>query len=254
MAAPRNDSENDPEISVVVPVCDEEENVAPLIAEIATAFPDRAACEMIFVDDGSRDGTPAALSACMADHPNLRVLTHGTRSGQSRAIRTGVLAARGRLIGVLDGDGQNDPADLPRLVEVFRTAESEAEPIGMVMGERQKRQDTGFRRFISRVANACNRSLLNHTARDVGCGLKIVSAEAFRRIPYFDHMHRFMPALIGREGFTVRYERVNHRSRPRGESKYGTLERAMAGIVDILAVYWLVKRSKRPQVTETTRS
>ena len=238
------------DVSVVVPVCDEEDNVAPLIAEIAAAFPDRDRCEIVYVDDGSRDGTPASLTQAKADHPNLRVLTHRTRSGQSRAIRTGVLAARGRLIGVLDGDGQNDPADLPRLVTIFDSALADGETIGMVMGEREKRQDSGFRRFISRVANACNRGLLNHTARDVGCGLKIVSREVFLRIPYFDHMHRFMPALVGREGFTVRYERVNHRARPRGKSKYGTLERALAGLVDLFGVYWLVKRSKRPTIVE----
>ncbi|WP_421879989.1 glycosyltransferase family 2 protein [Pacificispira sp.] len=239
-----------PDISVVVPVCDEEDNVAPLIAEIAEAFPDTTETEIIYIDDGSRDDTAAVLKKCKHLHPNLRVLTHGTRSGQSRAIRSGVLEARGRLVCVLDGDGQNDPADLPRLVQIFDEAAAAGETIGMVMGEREKRQDTGFRRFISRVANACNRGMLNHSARDVGCGLKVVSRDVFARIPYFDHMHRFMPALIGREGFTVRYERVNHRARPRGKSKYGTLERAVAGIVDLFGVYWLLKRSKRPEVTE----
>lgn len=239
-----------PDISVVVPVCDEEDNVAPLIAEIADAFPDTDAAEILYIDDGSRDETAVVLKKCKHMHPNLRVLTHSARSGQSRAIRSGVLASRGRLICVLDGDGQNDPGDLPRLVKIFDEAEAAGERIGMVMGEREKRQDTGFRRFISKVANACNRGLLSHSARDVGCGLKVVSQEVFLRLPYFDHMHRFMPALIGREGFTVRYERVNHRARPRGQSKYGTLERAMAGIVDLFAVFWLVKRSKRPDVTE----
>lgn len=238
-------------VSVVVPVCDEEENVGPLIEEIATAFPDVATTEIIYINDGSRDGTADALKACQEKHPNLRVLTHSQRSGQSRAIRSGVLEARGRLIGVLDGDGQNDPADLPRLVEIFDAAQARGEKIGMVMGERAKRQDTGFRRFISRFANACNRGLLNHQARDVGCGLKIVSAVAFKRLAYFDHMHRFMPALIGREGFTVLYEPVNHRARDRGASKYGTLDRAIAGIIDLFGVYWLVKRSKRPEVMES---
>lgn len=238
-------------VSVVVPVCDEEENVAPLIAEIAAAFPNAEKTEIIYVNDGSLDGTAKALADCQKQHRNLRVLTHDQRSGQSRAIRTGVLASKGRLIGVLDGDGQNDPADLPHLIELFDKAQERGEPIGMVMGERQKRQDTGFRRLISRFANACNRGLLNHQAKDVGCGLKIVSAEAFRRLAYFDHMHRFMPALVGREGFTVLYEPVNHRARPRGTSKYGTLDRALAGIVDLFGVYWLVKRSKRPSVTES---
>lgn len=238
-------------VSIVVPVCDEEENVAPLIDEIVAAFPDRAGTEILYIDDGSRDGTAKALSASQKNHPNLRILTHGQRSGQSRAIRSGVLAARGRLIGVLDGDGQNDPADLPRLIALFDAAQARGERIGMVMGERKDRQDTGFRRFISRFANACNRGLLKHQARDVGCGLKIVSADLFRRLAYFDHMHRFMPALVGREGFTVLYAPVNHRARPRGASKYGTLDRAFAGIIDLIGVYWLVKRSKRPEVTES---
>ena len=151
---------------------------------------------------------------------------------------------------MLDGDGQNNPADLPRLVALFNAALAEGETIGMVMGEREKRQDSGFRRFISRVANACNRALLNHTAKDVGCGLKVVAGPVFKQLPYFDHMHRFMPALISREGLSVRYERVTHRARDRGQSKYGTLERALAGLVDLFGVYWLVKRSKRPDVQE----
>lgn len=238
------------EISVVVPVCDEEGNVSPLIEEIAAAFPDTDQVEIIYVDDGSRDSTPAVLKDCQSKHKNLRVLTHAQRSGQSRAIRTGVLAARGRLICVLDGDGQNNPADLPRLVALFNAALAEGDAIGMVMGEREKRQDSGFRRFISRVANACNRTLLNHTAQDVGCGLKVVAGPVFKQLPYFDHMHRFMPALISREGFSVRYERVTHRARDRGQSKYGTLERALAGLIDLFGVYWLVKRSKRPDVQE----
>ena len=238
------------DVSIVVPVCDEEGSVRPLIEEIAQAFPDRTRTEILFVNDGSRDGTAAELGRARSEHNNLRVLTHASRSGQSRAIRTGVLSSRGRLICVLDGDGQNDPADLPRLIEVFDAAQRAGHKIGMVMGERAVRKDTGFRRFISRVANACNRTLLNHSARDVGCGLKVVDADIFRRLPYFDHMHRFMPALIGREGCTVQYVPVNHRARAEGRSKYTTIDRALAGIVDIIGVYWLVTRSKRPTVTE----
>lgn len=242
--------ESAPEISVVVPVCDEEDNVRPLIDEIAAALPDIDRVEILFVNDGSRDGTAAALAAAKTAHPNLRVLTHGARSGQSRAIRGGLLAARGRLVCVLDGDGQNDPADLPRLIDILAAAVARGEPIGMVQGEREKRQDSAFRRAISRFANACNRGLLNHQARDVGCGLKVLPRDVFLRLPYFDHMHRFTPALVGREGFTVLYERVNHRARAEGRSKYGTLDRALAGMIDLFGVYWLVKRSKRPVVTE----
>ena len=239
-----------PEVSVVVPVCDEEGNVASLIDEIDRALPDRRSVEILFVNDGSKDQTASQLCRAQTSHPNLRILTHGERSGQSRAIRSGVLASRGRLICILDGDGQNDPADLPRLIDLFDAATAEGKPVGMVMGERRIRKDTGFRRFVSRVANACNRTLLNHSARDVGCGLKVVDAAVFRRLPYFDHMHRFMPALIGREGFSVLYVPVNHRARAEGTSKYTTVERALAGIVDIIGVYWLVTRSKRPSVTE----
>lgn len=239
-----------PDISVVVPVCNEADNIAPLIEEIAAALPGADETEILYIDDGSTDDTAQALKRCREMYPQLRVLSHAQRSGQSRAIRTGVLAARGRLVCVLDGDGQNDPADLPRLIALHAEAAAGGEAVGMVMGEREKRQDTAFRRFISRVANACNRTLLNHEAREVGCGLKVVPREVFLRLPYFDHMHRFMPALIGREGFTVRYVRVNHRARPRGTSKYGTLERALAGIVDLIGVYWLLRRSKRPTVSE----
>jgi dolichol-phosphate mannosyltransferase len=151
---------------------------------------------------------------------------------------------------VLDGDGQNDPADLPRLLATFAAAEQAGESIGMVMGERMGRHESGLRRVASRIANACNRGLLRHTARDVGCGLKVLSRDCFMRLPYFDHMHRFMPALVGREGFTVRYEPVQSRPRSHGRSKYGTLERAVAGLVDLFAVYWLVRRSRRPSITE----
>ncbi|MEQ8443684.1 MAG: glycosyltransferase family 2 protein [Alphaproteobacteria bacterium] len=239
-----------PDISVIVPVCDEEDNIAPLLAEIADAFPDADATEILFIDDGSRDDTAAILQKSRHLHPNLRILTHSHRTGQSRAIRSGVLNARGRLICVLDGDGQNDPADLPRLIQLFDQASSRGVNIGMVMGERKNRRDSGFRRFISRAANACNRGLLNHNAQDVGCGTKVVDREVFLRIPYFDHMHRFMPALVGREGCSVIYEPVNHRPRGQGKSKYGTLERALAGAVDLFGVFWLLKRSKQPEISE----
>lgn len=239
-----------PDISVIVPVCNEAENIAPLIEEIAAALPGADETEILYVDDGSTDDTALTLKRCREMYPQLRVLRHGERAGQSCAIRTGVLAARGRLICVLDGDGQNDPADLPRLIAVYAEATATGEAVGMVMGEREKRQDSAFRRFISRVANSLNRTILGHEARDVGCGLKVVPREVFLRLPYFDHMHRFMPALIAREDFTVRYVRVNHRARPRGMSKYGTIERALAGIVDLIGVYWLRRRSKRPTISE----
>lgn len=238
-----------PDISVVVPVYNESENIAPLIDEIAGALPGNDEIEIIYIDDGSDDDTASALKRCREMYPQLRVLRHARRCGQSRAIRTGVLAARGRLICVLDGDGQNDPADLPRLIAAYAEAVAAGESIGMVMGERENRQDSGFRRFTSRIANTLNRAVLNHAARDVGCGLKVVPREVFLRLPYFDHMHRFMPALVGREGFEVRYVRVNHRARPRGISKYGTVDRALSGMIDLIGVYWLLRRAKTPHVS-----
>jgi dolichol-phosphate mannosyltransferase len=233
-----------PEISIVVPVLDEAGAAPCLAREIARAFAGRA-YELIFVDDASRDTTRAELAGLIAEIPALRIIAHAKNAGQSRAIRTGVLAARAPVVVTLDGDGQNDPADAPRLVE--RLAAGPAE-LGLVSGVRIKRQDSLAKRGASRLANTVRRALLKDATADTGCGLKAFRREAFLRLPYFDHIHRFLPALMRREGFEVVFEPVSHRSRQAGRSKYTNLGRLWAGIVDLAGVVWLTARSRNPGV------
>jgi dolichol-phosphate mannosyltransferase len=235
-----------PEISVVVPVKDEVDNAVPLLNEICAALRGKASFEVLFVDDGSSDGTPAALAAARAAAPELRVLRHAKNSGQSRAIRSGVMAARGRLIATLDGDGQNDPADIPNLVAVWRREEQGDPPLGLVAGQRRKREDNFMKRLASRVGNGTRQWLLHDRTRDTGCGLKLFSREAFLALPYFDHIHRFIPALMLREGYRIAHVDVNHRPRSAGRSKYGTLDRLMVSLSDLMGVRWLNRRSRRP--------
>jgi dolichol-phosphate mannosyltransferase len=231
-----------PDISVVVPVYDEEGAAPALAREIAAAFAGRSV-EIIFVDDASRDATRAALQALRGEIPQLRVLGHARNAGQSRAIRTGVLAARGPVIVTLDGDGQNDPADGPRLVEALLAGPQE---LAMVGGERVKRQDSAAKKFASRVGNGVRKRLLRDTANDTGCGLKAFRREAFVRLPYFDHLHRYLPALMLREGYQVAFVPVNHRHRQTGRSKYNNLGRLMASLSDLWGVMWLQSRSRDP--------
>jgi len=231
-----------PDISVVVPVFDEEGAAPALAREIAQAFAGRD-FEMVFVDDASRDGTRAALTALKAEIPQLRVLGHRSNAGQSRAIRSGVLAARGRIVVTLDGDGQNDPADAPGLVD--RLAAGPAE-LALVGGERVKRQDSAAKKFASRLGNGVRRRLLDDQAVDTGCGLKVFRREAFLRLPYFDHIHRYLPALMIREGYQVAFAPVNHRHRQTGRSKYTNLGRLWASLSDLAGVMWLRTRSRNP--------
>jgi dolichol-phosphate mannosyltransferase len=244
-AAP-DGAENRPWISVVVPVKDEEDNVLPLIGEIDAALADFPDHEIIYVDDGSTDGTPVALAQAKARFPRLRHLRHDVSCGQSRAIRTGVLAARGSIIVTLDGDGQNDPADIPRLIALYREGSPDGRTLGMVAGQRAKRRDSWVKRRSSRIANGLRRRLLDDDAVDTGCGLKLITRECFLSLPYFDHIHRFLPALVKREGYAVRFVDVNHRPRERGRSKYGTMNRLWVGIADLRGVMWLNRRSRRP--------
>jgi dolichol-phosphate mannosyltransferase len=232
----------DPAVSVVVPVFNEEGAAAPLAREIAAAF-EGMDYEMLFVDDASRDGTVATLEAARAQLPRLRVITHGQNAGQSRAIRTGVLAARAPLVVTLDGDGQNDPADAPRLVT--RLAAGPA-ILGLVGGRRVKRQDTAAKRFASQIGNGVRKRLLDDHADDTGCGLKAFRREVFLRLPYFDHIHRYLPAMVLREGFETAFEDVSHRPRVTGVSKYNNLGRAMVSFSDLLGVLWLKSRSRSP--------
>lgn len=232
-----------PEFSVVVPVFNEEGNVGPLAREIAAAF-DGMAYEMIFVDDASRDGTRAALTALKAELPALRVLSHRANAGQSRSVRTGVMAARADIVVTLDGDGQNDPADAPRLAKRLQAAPP---TLGLVGGERRKRQDSYAKRYASKVANAVRRGLLNDGTNDAGCGLKVFRRDAFLRLPFFDHLHRFLPAMMIREGYEVAFEPVHHRPRSTGVSKYNNLGRLWASASDIFGVMWLNARGRNPQ-------
>ena len=229
-------------LSVVVPVKDEAENVAPLAREIATATASLGEHEIIFVDDGSRDDTAAVLMALKSEIPGLRVIRHAANRGQSRAIRTGVRAARGEIIATLDGDGQNDPADIPRLIAPFDRGDAS---LGLVGGVRAKRQDTWSRRIASRLANRIRQTLLSDGAADSGCGLKAFRREAFLALPYFDHIHRFTITMMIREGYTVEYVTVNHRPRLHGQSKYTNFHRMLVGIDDLFGVRWLQRRMKQ---------
>jgi dolichol-phosphate mannosyltransferase len=239
----------EPDVSIVVPVFDEEGAAPALAREIAAAFEGRA-YELIFVDDASGDGTRAALSALAAEIPALRVLSHAKNAGQSRAVRTGVLAARAPIVVTLDGDGQNDPADAPRLVDRLAAG---PQRLALVGGVRVKRKDTLAKRLASRFANGVRQTLLKDTAADTGCGLKAFRREAFLRLPYFDHIHRFLPALMLREGYDVAFEPVGHRPRQAGRSKYTNLGRLWASFSDLAGVVWLASRARSPgEVSEVS--
>ncbi len=230
------------EISVVVPVCNEAENVEPLAREIDAALRDRD-YEMIFVDDGSDDDTAAILLRLKAELPRLRVLRHSFRSGQSAAVASGVRAARAPWVATLDGDGQNDPADIPRLIASRDDPANRA--VQLFQGNRKaSRKDTAWRKLQSNIANGVRSSLLGDDTPDTGCGIKLFSREVFLDVPRFDHMHRFMPALFQRQGSKVISVPVGHRPRTRGRSKYGMLNRVWVGIVDIAGVMWLRRRFK----------
>lgn len=231
-----------PDISVVVPVHDEQGAAGPLAREIAAAFAGRS-FEMVFVNDASRDRTLEELRALQAELPQLRVLSHGSNAGQSRAVRTGVLAARGAIVVTLDGDGQNPPADAPKLADLLAASPPN---VALVGGVRAKRQDSEAKRWASRWANRIRKKLLGDDADDTGCGLKAFRRDVFLRLPYFDHIHRYLPALMIREGYENRYLDVDHRHRETGQSKYTNWGRLMASFSDLLGVMWLKSRSRRP--------
>jgi dolichol-phosphate mannosyltransferase len=235
----------DIEISVAVPVKNEAGNIEPLVREILAALRGRTGFEIVYVDDGSTDGTAATLKTLRQTVPELRVIQHDRSCGQSQAIRTAVTAARGTLIVTIDGDGQNDPADIPALIEAFRR-EGNSGSLGLVAGQRRKRQDNLSKRLASRFANAVRRRALKDDTQDTGCGLKLIPRAVYQRLPYFDHMHRFLPALVKREGLDVAFVSVNHRPRQHGTSNYGNLDRALVSIRDLMGVMWLIARCRRP--------
>src|ERR1700676_3720586 len=236
------------DLSVVIPVKDEAGNIAPLVAEITGALDGFVGYEIIYVDDGSADSTASEIRRLQASLPQLPPVQHVRSGGQSAAIRSGAKAARGRWIVTLDGDGQNDPADIPAL---WRIAEgSPATPPLLIAGHRARRRDSWSKRQASRIANAVRRRMLRDDTPDTGCGLKLFPRALFLDLPFFDHMHRFLPALVLREGGVVRSVPVNHRPRQRGISKYGVFDRLGVGIADLVRVLWVRRRASRPRVIE----
>ncbi|TCK19335.1 dolichol-phosphate mannosyltransferase [Thiogranum longum] len=234
------------DLSLVIPVFNEQDNVQPLLDEVCSVLDGRFDYEVIFVDDGSVDATAGRLAALRAACPRLRVLRHARNAGQSAALMTGLLAARAPWVATLDGDGQNDPSDISVLYEAAQADDT----LWLVTGWRQQRRDSWIKRLSSRVANTVRAALLGDATPDTGCGLKLVRREACLQLPRFDHMHRFLPALVLRAGGGVCSVPVNHRPRQRGVSKYGLHNRLWAGIVDLLGVMWLRRRPLRPDARE----
>ncbi len=236
-----------PELSIVVPVHNERDNIAPLVREILAALRGRVAFEIVCVDDHSADDSLAVLQSLRAEVPELRVLHHVARSGQSTAVHNGVRAARGAWVATLDGDGQNDPADIPGLLD----ARDAAGPrVKLFAGWRVDRQDSGAKRWASRWANRIRARLLRDNTPDTGCGIKLFERQVFLDLPYFDHMHRYLPALVQRAGWETVSVPVSHRARTSGVSKYNNLGRALVGVRDLLGVAWLIARSHRTTVEE----
>lgn len=240
-----------PTVSIIVPVRNEADNIAPLIDEIAAALDGRWDYEIVYVDDGSTDATAARLTAIMANRGTVRQIRHETSSGQSAAVRTGVRAARASIVATLDGDGQNNPEFLPALIIAIEKGEGR---IGLAAGQRVGRKDTGFKKFQSRIANKVRSWVLSDGTRDTGCGLKAFRREVFLSLPYFDGLHRFLPALVRREGYDITYVDVTDRPRRSGVSNYGFFDRLWIGIIDLAGVWWLIRRKKStPVATEVMR-
>jgi glycosyltransferase involved in cell wall biosynthesis len=237
-----------PAVSVVVPVRNEADNVRPLTDEIAAALNGRWSFELIYVNDGSTDGTEAALGTLKAEWPWLRQIKHASSCGQSAAVRSGVIAARAPVVATLDGDGQNDPSFIPALLHAF---EQGGARIGLVAGQRVGRRSGAYKKLQSRIANGVRGAILRDGTRDSGCGLKVFRRDAFLALPYFDALHRFLPALFRRDGYAIGYVDVIDRPRHAGQSNYGLWDRLWVGILDLAGVWWLVRRRRKvPQVSE----
>jgi glycosyltransferase involved in cell wall biosynthesis len=237
-------------ISVVVPVRNEAGNIAPLVEEITRALSAHGPFEIVYVNDGSSDGTESELRALMRTRTFLRQLKHAVACGQSAAVHSGVAAARGAIVVTLDGDGQNDPAFLPALIAALERDRR----VGLVAGQRVGRKATGFKRLQSRIANTARSKVLRDGTRDTGCGLKAFRRDVFLALPYFDGLHRFLPALVRRDGYDVSYVDVVDRARHHGMSHYGMWDRLWIGIVDLAGVWWLIRRKRRvPQISEVLR-
>ena len=246
-----------PAVSIIVPVRNEAGNIAPLVDEIAAALGTSVGFEIVYVNDGSTDGTESELTRLMADRPWLRQIRHRASCGQSAAVWTGVRHARGNVAVTLDGDGQNDPAFIPRLLDVLAKGAPQKKiavpDVGLVAGQRVGRQASGFKKFQSRLANGVRGTVLRDGTRDTGCGLKAFRRDLFLTLPYFDGLHRFLPALVRREGYDIDYVDVIDRPRRAGTSNYGMWDRLWVGILDLCGVWWLIRRRRVPDVLEVKR-
>ncbi len=249
-AQPADNPDDAPRFTVVAPMKNEEGNVALMAEEIAAACAAVGPFEAIFVNDGSDDGTSAKIAELAQTFPWLREVRHAKSCGQSTAVRTGVRSARALIICTIDGDGQNPPAEIPKLVAPLLDAEPES-ALGLVAGQRVARQDTLSKRWASTAANWLRRSMLNDDTRDTGCGLKAFRREAFLALPFFNHIHRYLPALFRRDGWEIALVDVSHRAREAGDSKYTNFGRAMVGATDLLGVWWLCRRGTRPVIVKT---
>lgn len=246
-AEPTVSPSDKPELTILVPVYNEKGNILPLVQEIHDVIADTIPFEVLMVDDGSDDGSAEDLADAKRRHQAVRVIRHTTRSGKSAALVTGRKAARGTWIQTLDGDGQNDPADV---VTAWRTIHADGGPhprLGILAGQRKRRNDGAFKWVQSRIANHTRRLLLRDGTADTGCGFKMMRRDAFEDVPFFDGMHRFLPALMRRAGWDVLQMPVNDRPRTQGNSKYGFTGRLTAGVFDLLGVVWLMRRGKFPE-------
>ena len=236
-----------PRFAVVAPMLNEEENVERMAREIAEACTPIGPFEAIFVNDGSTDGTADRIARLRAEFPWLREVRHASPCGQSAAVRSGVIAARAPIVCTIDGDGQNPPSEIPKLVAPLL---EDAEGVGLVAGQRVGRQDTASKKIASRLANRLRAAILKDDTRDTGCGLKAFPRDVFLALPFFDHIHRYLPALVKREGLKIILVDVSHRAREGGASKYTNVGRALVGITDLLGVWWLLRRRRVPDVVK----
>lgn len=237
-------------VSIVIPMKNESGNVESVLGEIAAACDGKADYEIIIIDDGSTDDTAEKVLTLRARHPTLRLLQHPRSAGQSAGVHSGVLAAKGNVICTLDGDGQNPPSELPKLFTPLLADHTGM--LGLVAGQRVGRQDTTSKKLASRMANALRARILKDGTRDTGCGLKGFRRDAFLTLPYFDHMHRYLPALFKRDGWEIALVDVSHRERHAGRSNYSNIQRAFVGIYDLIGVSWLLRRRKKARPTEVT--